>query len=142
MTELIIAIAGFFAFTIWARFVSEKGMKLLSSDQKAALIDRFSKTRKWSVLILAAIILTFLAISYKFAIDRKVALYAYFGAFLLYTVVVQGITLVKISKLDFPKEFVRTSWMAGILRLAGLIILIVCMTLFLTNNESNFSVAL
>lgn len=142
MTLLIIAIAGFFIFTMWGRIASEKGMKTLTEDQIATVRDRFTKSRKWSVILLSVIILSFILVSAYFKIDKVYAMYSYFVAFLLYTMFMSGLALSGLKKLGMPDEYIRSVWLASILRLLGLIVLVICMIIYLSQHAEDLKLSL
>ena len=115
MKMLIAAIVGFLGFTFWSRIVQEKGLKLLSNEQRGALLDKFSATRKWSILFLAGIVLGFLLLAYYVEIDKEIAMYSYFAAFLVYSIVVTGVNLSKLKDMELPQDYYKSAWMASIL---------------------------
>lgn len=131
---MIIGIIAFLVPTVAARFVAEKGMKALSDEQRSLLVTALSGTRKWSLLVLSAIIVGFLAIAYNFQVDKRVAVYSYFAAILIYMVSVNGLNWYKTRQLGFPEVYLRTNLLASILRLLGLVALLVCLGDYLVEN--------
>jgi hypothetical protein len=55
--RFLVAIITFFAFVIVARWVHEAGLRALSPEQKAAVLDSQAGLRKWGLLIAVPLIL-------------------------------------------------------------------------------------
>jgi hypothetical protein len=137
MNLLIIAVIGFLGLTIWGRVVQERGLKMLTNEQRGTLLERLSATRKWSVIFLAGIILGFLILAYYVEIDRIVAMYAYFAAFIIYSVAVSAMGIATLRKMDLPEAYIKTAWLASILRLVGLIVLMAFMGQYISQNAAS-----
>src|SRR5882724_7759877 len=73
---LLLLLVGLFS----SRFLSERSMKLLSSDEKLKLLDSFSSLRVFGVLPLLLIFFSFFGISY---LPQSLMWPAYFGAWAL-----------------------------------------------------------
>lgn len=136
MNLLILGIIVFIGLTIWGRVVQEKGLRALSDEQRAAVLEKVAATRKWSIIFLAGIVLGFLLLAYYVEIDRIVAMYAYFAAFILYTISVSALGISAQRKLDLPQNYMKSQWLASILRLVGLIVLMVFMGQYLSQNAA------
>jgi hypothetical protein len=134
MNLMIIGIVAFLVPTIIARFVAEKGMKVLSDEQRGQLVTALSGTRKWSLIALSVIIVGFLVVAYNFQVNKRAAVYAYFAAILIYMMVVNGLNWYKTKKMGFPEAYLRSNLLASILRLLGLVALLVCMADYLAEN--------
>lgn len=139
MKFLVIGLIVFVFLTVLARVVAEKGLKVLSDDQKLNLQAALASTRKWTVLALAAIIMAFLLIIYNFKIEPMIGLYWYFGAFLGYNIFVNVIQMIKTKKLNLPAEFTKSNAISGILRFVGLVAVLVCLIVFFKENSDSLS---
>lgn len=125
MTYILIAAVVFLGCLILARFQSEKGMKLLTNEQRGALVQSYSKTRVVSVLILSFIMIGFLLIAYYVNVDKKLAIGSYFGAIMVYYIVTGILALSKLKDLGLPDEFIMYSKRAAWIRIAGLCVFVV-----------------
>jgi len=128
----IIFIAAYFG----ARVLNEKALKHLSLEQKGELITAFSKTRIWSMVILVVIILGFLLLTNFVKIDSKLNTLAYFGALLLYMLVLNIMTQVRLRKLQFPAEYIRLNMYAMLLRYLGLVAVVLSLYDMMVTNLS------
>ncbi len=136
MNLLIFGIIVFIGLTIWGRVVQEKGLRVLSDEQRLAVLEKVASTRKWSIIFLAGIVLGFLLLAYYVEIDRIVAMYAYFAAFIIYTIAVSALSISAQRKMDLPQDYIKSQWLASILRLLGLIVLMAFMGQYLSQNAA------
>ena len=117
---------------IVSKIFSEKGLKVLSNEEKGMLISNFSKTRMASVIILMSIVIIYLAAMYSGAsvwlesrhINPKLS---YFVLIALYIVILSTYTLKKQRELGLPKEYLDAQLKSQIVRFVGIVSLCIGM---------------
>ena len=77
------------------------------------------------MMVLMAIIVSFLLASYFLKIDKMYAMIGYFVAILGYYTFSAFLALKKVKELHFPAEYIKYSLYATYLRLGGLIVFVV-----------------
>lgn len=137
MIFFIVGMLLFLVFTIWGRVVTEKGMALLSAEQKSVKAEAMAKDRKISIIFLAAIIVAFLAATRFVHVEPLQATYAYFAAIFLYFFVSNWLAARRLKSVGMPEEFLKKNRLAGILRFVGIIVLIVSLAWFLNENTDS-----
>ncbi|MCC7297733.1 MAG: hypothetical protein IT244_05315 [Bacteroidia bacterium] len=135
MKILAIGLIVFVFLTILARVVSEKGLKFLNAEQKEGLNTAMAATRKWTVLALGAIIISFLLIIYNFRVEPMTGLFWYFGAFMGYNIFVGLLQNIKMRNLNLPQEFLKRNLFSGIIRFVGLAAVLACLYVFFKENS-------
>jgi len=117
---------------IVSKILSEKGLKVLSNEEKGMLISNFSKTRMASVIILMSIVIIYLAAMYSGAsvwLESKQInpTLSYFVLIALYIVILSTYTLKKQRELGLPKEYLDAQVKSQIVRFVGIVSLCVGM---------------
>lgn len=127
MYFIIPGILVFLAFIIIARFQNEKGLKLLSNEQRGELVMAYSKPRVTNMLILSGIIITFLLVAYFGKVDKAIAMFVYFAVIVVYFVFTGISALRRMKSLNLPAEYMQFTTRATWLRVAGLTFFIILM---------------
>ena len=115
-------ISGFIALLfaiIVSRFISERGYRGLSSDQKLRLMDGFSSTRMYSMVPLLLLVAGFWYLTSETEISKQLATSAYFGLLIVYVVVRTLLNQRKLLTLELPKEYRRMFTIAQAVSLVG-----------------------
>ena len=117
---------------IVSKILSEKGLKVLSNEEKGMLISNFSKTRMASVIILMSIVIIYLAAMYSGTsvwLESKQInpTLSYFVLIALYIVILSTYTLKKQRELGLPKEYLDAQVKSQIVRFVGIVSLCVGM---------------
>ena len=103
--KIEILIGSLLVAIIVSRIVAERALKLLSSSQKAELIDSFSSLRAFSLIPLVVIFaIYYWALEYS-KFSYKVITYIYFSALAIFIVGNFGGTQSKLQKLDLPNNY-------------------------------------
>jgi hypothetical protein len=98
---LVLLFVGLFG----SRFLAERAMKLLSSEEKLALLDSFSRLRVFGALPLAFVVLSFFGIGY---LPPSWMWPAYFGAWALlgiYLVIIHRVISRRLSDLGINAAY-------------------------------------
>jgi hypothetical protein len=99
--SLVLLFLGFFS----SRYIAERSMKLLSSEEKLKLLDSFSRLRVFGALPLLVIFFSFFGIGY---LPQRMMWPAYFAAWALvavYFVVVHRVVFRRMSELGINAEY-------------------------------------
>ena len=123
MNNYIVAFMSFFATILVSRFISERAIKKLNQEQKANLIDSFSKGRVLSsVFVFILIGVYFLFLEYKVLPS--------FYTFLVYIILLSVYLLImsfwyykKLKSSGYPVAFINSYILSTVIRLIGVIIL-------------------
>lgn len=121
MNNMIFYLIGFFVVVYIARMMGEKAMKHLNSDQKAGLIDLFSKERKYGSLIIFALVIGFLAVLQFQLVQPLIAFSAYFIIMISYMIFKNYNTYTKLNANNYPAEYTRKVLIANVLATAGIL---------------------
>lgn len=124
----IIGIAIMIASFIVSRIISEKGLKLLTNEEKGLLVSDFTQIRKSNVIILSAIVVIYLIVMYSGAaiylekshIDPTVV---YFILLFLYMILTSVIAYKKVKNLGLPEGYVTRIRTANMIKLIGFVCL-------------------
>jgi hypothetical protein len=98
-----------FAGLIASRFITEGALTLLSTEKKAELIDAFSAHRKFSLPLLAIILVA----TFNWPM-------AMIGAVIVYVVATQAWAYRRLKKLEMPPAYVRRFGLAALVSLCAL----------------------
>ena len=115
---------------IASRRIQEKGIKFLSQEQKAGLVDMFSPLRaKYPMFILGLIVIFFANLYFHF-VPEDIALSVYFFILLAFMGYAGYVSYRILLEHEYPAEYIRAFiWSTG-LRIVALLCLILGMTMF------------
>jgi phosphatidylglycerophosphate synthase len=127
---LILGFGLFLASLIISRIFSEKGLKVLSNEEKGMLISSFSKMRVTSIILLASIVFAYLVVMYSGAGDwltqRNVPPTTLYFIFLfLYMVFSFSYTYKKQKELGLPDEYMKAQLKSNITRFIGILAMVI-----------------
>lgn len=123
ITQPFFGLAVFAAAYILSRIINERGLKMLSADEKARLLDGFSTFRLFSSVAII-VVLGVLIVSDRF-IEGLPAGFSLAFPFAIISVLltINFIGYKKLSTLDLPKEYVRNYLFSVFIQLIGIIFL-------------------
>lgn len=115
----------FFGLILVSRTLLDRANKKLTVEQKALLVDGFSKMRTWhSALLLLFGLAFFLAL--RFNLTEHTTIMAIYFLFLLAFVVFNLLRTHRILRgYDFPTSYIQTYLVASTIRIFGLILFVV-----------------
>lgn len=90
-----------------SRVLSEKGLKILSDDQKVALLDAFSNMRKYGFIPLVFLFVIFIMADRTYHRLNSIAYFFFIGLLITYFIIIQIITSRKLGKLNLPKSYLK-----------------------------------
>ena len=127
---LILGFGLFLASLIISRIFSEKGLKVLSNEEKGMLISSFSKMRVTSIILLASIVFAYLVVMYSGAGDwltqRNVPpTTVYFILLFIYMVLSFVYTFKKQKDLGLPEAYLKAQIKSNITRFIGIIAMVI-----------------
>jgi hypothetical protein len=122
MNNIIFYLIGFFVVIYIARLMGEKAIKHLSSEQKAGLIDLFTKERRYGSAIILTLVIVFLIVLQTRLVAPIVAFIAYFVVMIGYIIVKNYRTYTKLTAHNYPAEYIRKVLLATIIAALGIII--------------------
>lgn len=123
ITQPFFGLAVFAAAYILSRIINERGLKMLNADEKARLLDGFSKFRLFSSVAII-VVLGVLILSDRF-IQNLPAGFSLAFPFAIISVLLtlNFIGYKKLSTLDLPKEYVRNYLFSIFIQLIGIVFL-------------------
>ena len=131
MNPEILAILVLFGTILGTRWMNDRANQKLSIEQKAKLVDLFSKTRIWNfALLFGIVILYFIVLEYGI-LEGRTALWVYALVVTLVLIVVAYLSSRKLKENGFPDDYVKSYLTLSALRMAGLLIF------FLLISETN-----
>jgi len=131
MNPEILAILVLFGTILGTRWMNDRANQKLSIEQKAKLVDLFSKTRIWNfALLFGIVILYFIVLEYGI-LEGRTALWVYALVVTLVLIVVAYLSSRKLKENGFPDDYVKSYLTLSTLRMAGLLIF------FLLISETN-----
>jgi len=105
---------------IASRFLSERGYRTLSPEQKLRLMDGFSSTRMYSMGPLLVLIAAFWFLMTQTDVNRQVVTMTFFGLLIAYVITRTVMNQRKLHVLDMPAEYRRSFLIAQAVSLAGI----------------------
>lgn len=119
---LIISIVVLCVCIVISRIISEKGLKILSPEQKANLLDEFSNQRKYSLIPIIFFFIAYMVVFPYFPEHSVVCYLAFVLCILLYLGVIHLVTSKKLNKLSIPKSCLKLYATSRIVYYLGLVI--------------------
>lgn len=120
MGAIVFYFIGFFILMIILRNLEERAMKGLSTEQKAGLIDIFSKKRKYNLYItIGAVILFLLSLQFEWLPDQWIFA-LYFGIMLVYIAVLKSTNLKTLKANGYPEPFLKSMTLTAALLIVGI----------------------
>ena len=117
---MILGIIVLFACYALSRFISEKGLKTLNSEQKVALVDEFSNQRKYSFIPIAIILVAYLIIIQLQSEHITFYYFLFLLALIIILAIMHFITSKKLHKLNLPKSYLKFYTVSRIVNYFGL----------------------
>jgi hypothetical protein len=118
--------------TLLGRTVKERGMKTLSHEQLGFVMASFSKMRMVGMYVLFSIVGLYLALGYFECFDLITEMginptVGYFVLIILYILIIQGLGIAKLQKMDLPTQYLRSVYVGAGLQLLGICALLIGM---------------
>lgn len=104
---MIVGVSLLMAGIIISRILNEKAMKVLSQEDKARLIDGFSGARAYGFIPLVILIGAFIGLNKYSNLDKQMIFYVYIILLLAFVVGMQIFVSRKLTKLEFPKSYIK-----------------------------------
>lgn len=105
-----------------SRFLSEKAMKDLSPEKKAALIDLFSTNRKRSLILVFALVALFFGFIKLNFIALSYLTITYAFLFLTILSIRMYFTYYKLVKNEFPSDFIKNFILSNSISILGIVV--------------------
>jgi len=118
--KFIVGIASFLTGVIISRIIIEKAMKTLSQEEKARLIDGFTGTRTYGFIPVLVAILIFIGLNRYSDFNKQTILYAYTVLLSFVIVGMQIFVIRKLTKLEFPKSYIKKYNFSRVIYFLGL----------------------
>jgi uncharacterized membrane protein len=131
MNPEILAILVLFGTILGTRWMNDRANQKLSIEQKAKLVDLFSKTRIWNFALLFGIVILYFTVLEYGILEGRTALWVYALVVTLVLIVVAYLSSRKLKENGFPDDYVKSYLTLSTLRMAGLLIF------FLLISETN-----
>ena len=125
MNPLVFYLIGFLVIVFIARMLGEKAVKHLDTEQKAGLIDLFTKERKYSFLAIMCVVIAFLVVLQFRLVKPIVAFGVYFGLMVLFVIFKNYNSYTKLTAHNYPAEYIRKILIANIVAVIGIILFFV-----------------
>jgi hypothetical protein len=119
MDRYIIGTLVFLGLHFASRFISDRATKHLNQEKKAELLDLFSGTNKYSmVLLIALVLLYFLSIRNQW-FDPALSYVVYVSSLLIFLLTMSYFSYKKLSTHNFPRPYIKSYLLATFLRVLG-----------------------
>ena len=119
----IIGLIVFFVLLVASRFLNEKALKILSSEEKVKLLDGFSNMRKYNLIPIIVFIGIYFLMNKYFPQLYLVIFISYFGLLIIFVILTSIITFKKLHKLELPKNYIKKYIFSMIIQYIGITIL-------------------
>ena len=116
-------LVAFLVAIVAARYVAERGLAALSTEQKTRLVDGFASHRKFSLMPVALLVVLYLGATRLFPDALRELTYVVFGATLVYVLASSLWSQRRLRSLEMPGAYVRTFFWARALSTAGVLAL-------------------
>lgn len=133
-----IGMAVMFISIIASKFIAEKGLKVLSNEEKGMIVTNMAKTRMTSIYILLSIIVLYVVVMFSgigtwMAAHHVDTFILYFIFIVIYTIVIGYVSYKKLKEMNLPQEYLTSQKKSQIIRIIGIICM--CIGLFLYLNS-------
>lgn len=118
----IIAVVVFLGSIFGSRIVMDKAGRMLSTDQKAGLLELTARERKTGMYLLLAMVALFLAVMYMKLADIRIATIVYFCGFGAYMISMSLITLRKLQQQNYPEAYLKAFKLSTLIRVSGIVV--------------------
>lgn len=125
MLTFQIYFVAFFVAVIASRVISDRALKNLSSDQKAALVDAFAGMRMYSLIPFVVIMVAYFVLIQHPVMSIQALTVFYLGTFVIYIAWSYWFSRRRLLKLDLPKAYMTHVGIARIVRFVGFALLLV-----------------
>lgn len=98
------------------RLINERGMSVLTPEQKARFIDAFSTQRKYSLLPLIAVVLL------SAAFPGRLPIWALLSALVAYVVAISVLGVRKMRSIELPGSYIRSYTTSQAFQIGGLLV--------------------
>lgn len=113
----------FLLLVLLSRYVSDRGLKTLTPEEKVRLVDGFSSLRIWNLLPFVLLFISYLVLTRIAVVEYAVVTVVFLGLVVVSAVAVQYATLRKIRSLGMPDSYRRWYIRGRLIYVAALIIL-------------------
>lgn len=115
-----IAMFLFLALVVLGRILSERAMRQLSSDQKATIVDAFSRTRAYGLIPVMTLGGGYFLVGHYTEVNLRLLEVLIFSGLVAYIVVFAIYSNVKLKALGLPSEFLKGHAVAHSIQFAGI----------------------
>lgn len=126
MDTLTYGLLAFLVFAVGARFISERALRKLPSEQKLLLLDAFSNGRMYGLVIGVLVVASVIFLPKLFPSDARIGPYIGIALFTGWVVVRQLMTARRLRSLAVDEGYKRSVRLAQVLVNIGLVILVTC----------------
>ncbi len=121
--EVEIGFAVFILCLIGSRIIAEKGIKVLTIEEKGKLVDSFSSMRAYNLIPIVLLVLVYYILLTKTSLNEELVNGVYWAGLLLYVVIIYILTNKKLVSLDLPSKYVKIFNISRIIQYIGIAIL-------------------
>lgn len=107
---------------IGARFINEKGLKLLTTEQKGLLVQAFSDLYKYQLIFLALIIGLYFLLAKLFPANMSLIMVGYFSMLILFMFVHGFLISKKLTQYGIPKTYSRYYILSTFVKTGGMLL--------------------
>jgi hypothetical protein len=129
----IIGIVIFLLLIVVSRFLNERAIRTLNSEEKVKLIDSFSNMRKYNLIPIIVLIGLFFFLTSYFPEFYLTIIISYFGLLIIFVIITSLRTFKKLHKLELPAIYIKRYIVSMIVQYFGLSILFTSIILSLLN---------
>jgi hypothetical protein len=114
----------FLALLMASRVLQFRALKLLSSEEKARLLETASRQSIFTLVTVVVLVALFYLASRVLSVDLRVLLIAYFALLMVAFAVFMRFNMRRLAKLAMPQSYIRQTYFVYALQFLGIVLLL------------------
>jgi hypothetical protein len=114
----------FLALLMASRVLQFRALKLLSSEEKARLLETASRQSIFTLLTVVVLVALFYLASRVLTVDLRALLIAYFALLMVAFAVFMRFNMRRLAKLAMPQSYIRQTYFVYALQFLGIVLLL------------------
>jgi uncharacterized membrane protein len=122
MDKSVIGLVVFIAAYIGGRLISERALKILNENQKAKLVDGFSKYRIFSLIGVIALVILHFAVQSLMPNSYFASFHIFVGILVLYLLLSSLYSYNKLKNLEMPDKYINQFLLSTLVQYIGIFV--------------------
>lgn len=123
-TEITVGFLAFIFALLINRVLAERALRLLTAEQKAALLDSFSVFRTYGTFMVALLVVVFIIVTQALPARRLELVRLFFVAIVLSQIARTAWSYSRLNKLGVPKSYVSSFLLRCVIYFSGLTVFV------------------